>query len=220
MKLHRVREAFRGERAAFGLRSALLAFALRAIHRVMFFKVLRAMYVSVVDPRFTDCPPGLMCEFLSRDRLQRAARDQQYDLPSGFLEEALAKGDECYGILDGEELAAYGWYARTPTKIGDGLRLHFTDAYIYMYKGLTLDAYRGRRLHAIGMARALAAYRGRGYKGLVSYVEADNLRSLNSVYRMGYQDFGRVFIARVFGRYLTFHAGSCEAFGFRVVGER
>jgi hypothetical protein len=182
--------------------------------------VLKAMHVSVVDPQFADCPPGLKGEFLSPDTLRRAGRDQHYDLPSGFLDEALAKGDECYGILDGDRLAAYGWYAHTPTKISNGLRLHFSDVYVYMYKGLTLDAYRGRRLHAVGMARALAAYRGRGYKGLVSYVEADNLSSLSSVYRMGYQDFGRVFIARVFARYRMFHAGSCEAFGFRVVAER
>ena len=30
-----------------------------------------------------------------------------------FLDEALAKGDKCYAILDGSVVAAYGWYAGT-----------------------------------------------------------------------------------------------------------
>src|SRR5882762_88223 len=142
----------------FGLRNALREFALRAVARVMFFKVLRGMHVSTVDPNFLDCPPGLTCDFLSPESLRRLARDQQYNLTSDFLDEVLAKGDLCYGILDGDRLAAYGWYAHTPTMFSEGLRVHFSNAYVYMYNGFTLDAYRGRRLHGIAMTRALAAY--------------------------------------------------------------
>src|SRR5213592_457335 len=110
--------------------------------------------------------------------------------------------------------------AGTPTRIDGDLCVHFNDAYVYMYKGLTLNAHRGRRLHAIGKTRALAFYRARGYKGLVSYVDGDNLSSLKSNYRMGCVDFGRIWVLRVFGRYLIFRTSGCAGFGFRVVATR
>jgi len=46
--------------------------------------------------------------------------------------------------------------------MSDDLEVHFDAAYVYMYKGLTFDPYRGRRLHAIGKAGALAAYQAVG----------------------------------------------------------
>jgi len=45
----------------------------------------------------------------------------QYDLSQGFLDAALSKGDEGYAIMDGARLAAYGWYARTPTSVSEHL---------------------------------------------------------------------------------------------------
>src|SRR5213594_2643078 len=90
---------------------------------------------------------------------------------SDFLDDALPKGDECYGFVHGGELAAYGWYARSATSADPGLVLHFAPGYVYIYKGFTHDLHRGKRLHAIGMTRALQHYRSRGLKGMVSYVE-------------------------------------------------
>jgi hypothetical protein len=220
MKLRQIVEEFRREKAVFGLRDALREFALRAIVRVMFFKVLKGMHVSTANPDLTNCPPGLTCDFLSPEALRRLSGNQECNLPADFVDQALAKGDQCYAILDGGRLAAYGWYAHSPTKFSDGLRVHFNDGYVYMYNGFTSDAYRGRRLHGIAMTRALDAYLARGEKGLVSCVEASNLSSLKSVYRMGYLDFGQIFILRLFGRYLTFATRGCKAFGFGVVAER
>ena len=91
---------------------------------------------------------------------------------------------------------------------------------MYRYKGLTLEPYRGRRFHAITMARTLDEWRARGYRGMLAYVDANNLSSLKSVYRLGYVTFGRVFILRLVGRHLIFNSPGCKAFGFRVVAER
>ena len=70
------------------------------------------------------------------------------------------------------------------------------------------------------MARTLEAWHARGYRGMVAYVEANNLSSLKSVYRLGYVTFGRVFILTILGRHLIFNSPGCKAFGFRVVAER
>lgn len=216
----RVLADFRRERARFGLRSTLREFAFRAIHYGFAFRVLRGIYLAAADARFTECPPGFTGEFLSSETLQHISLDWRYDLPPEFVDDALGRGDACYGILDGQRVASYGWYTHVPTKINDELWLHFDPAYVYRYKGLTLDRYRGRRFHAITMARTLAAWRARGYRGLVAYVEANNLSSLKSVYRLGYVTFGRVFILRILRRYFIFNSPGCKAFGFRVVAER
>lgn len=216
MRVQRISAEFRSQVSTFGFWSALRAFALRAIQRVIDFKVLRAVCITVVASGFLELPPDLSADFLDRDTLRRMSADSKYDLTAEFLDDALAKGDECYAIKDGDQPAAYGWYAHSPTLMSEGLMVRFDPAWVYMYKGLTLDAYRGRRLHAIGMTRALAAYRERGFKGLVSYIESDNLNSLKSSYRMGYVDFGRVFIIRILGRHVTFRTPGCAAFGFAV----
>ena len=217
MKLKGVIRRFRRDCAAFGLWNTLQAFGIRAIQRVIDVKLLRAMYLTAVAPIFAAVPVDLTAGFLDRETLRRLSAHAKYDLSPGFLDAALSKGDECYAIMDGVRLAAYGWYARTPTKISDDLEVHFDAAYVYMYKGLTFDAYRGRRLHAIGKAGALAAYQARGYKGLVSYVDSDNLSSLKSNYRTGCVDIGRIGAIRMFGKDLTFRTPGCVAFGFDVV---
>jgi len=216
VRVQRISVEFRSQASSFGFWSALRAFAIRAIQRVIDFKVLRAMCITVVVPGFLELPTGMTADFLDRETLRRMTAEAKYDLTAEFLDDALAKGDECYAIVDGAEPAAYGWYAHSPTRMSDGMLVQFDPAYVYMYKGLTLDAYRGRRLHAIGMTRALAAYRARGFKGLVSYIESDNLNSLKSAYRMGYVDFGRVFIIRMWGRLVTFRTPGCAAFGFGI----
>ncbi len=217
MKLEGVIVRWRRNYSAFGLWNTLQAFGIRAIQRVIRIKVLRAMYVTAVAPTFAAVPADLTAGFLDRETLRRLSAHAPHDLSPAFLDTALSKGDECYAIMDGARLAAYGWYARTPTPISDDLEVHFDDAYIYMYKGLTLEPYRGRRLHAVGKAGALAAYRARGFKGLVSYVEGDNLSSLKSNHRMGCVDIGRIWAIRIFGRDLTFRTPGCVAFGFNVV---
>jgi len=214
VQVQRISSEFRSQVSAFGFWSTLRAFVLRAIKRVIDFKVLRALCITVVAPGFLEIPAGMSGDFLDRETLRRMTADVKYDLTPEFLDEALAKGDQCYAILDGDQPAAYGWYAHSPTRMSDGLLVQFDPAYVYMYKGLTLDAYRGRRLHAIAMTRALAACKAKGFKGLVSYIEADNLTSLKSAHRMGYVDFGWVFIFKIMGRYATVRTPGCAALGF------
>jgi len=216
----RVAADFRRERMAFGLRSTVREFAFRTIHHVVSFRVLRGIYLAAADARFTECPSGFTGDFLDSETLERVSLDRRYDLPPEFVTEALGRGDACYGVLDGDRVASYGWYTHAPTKISDDLWLHFDPAYVYRYKGLTLEPYRGRRFHAITMARTLGAWRARGYRGMLAYVEANNLSSLKSVYRLGYVTFGRVFILRILRRHLIFNSPGCKAFGFRVVAER
>lgn len=98
---------------------------------------------------------------------------------------------------EGDPLAAYGWYSTSPTHFTDDLSVRFGRQWVYMHSRFTHPAYRGRRLHAIAMSIALTLYRSRGYRGLVSIVNADNAPSLKSCDRMGYRRFGTIYTARL-----------------------
>lgn len=176
------------------------------------------MTAEHVDPSFLVCPTPYRPEFLNETMLRAFAQDPATGLSVEFLDEALTKGDECYGILDGDgQLAAYDWYARSPTYIDPpNLKLFFSDQYIYMYKGYTDPRHRGKRLHALGMAGALNHYKQLGYQGLISYVESNNFSSLKSCRRMGYLAFGDIGLIKIFGRYFITTSAGCQPFGFRI----
>lgn len=209
--------AIRGRVAALGIADALHDLSLRAINRVVAFKILKGVTIDRVDPAFLECPEPYRPMFLDEARLREFSRDRANELPADFLDEALAKGDECYGFLAGGDLAAYGWYTRRPTRLDlPGLDLHFGPDYVYMYKGFTHPRHRGKRLHAIGMTRALQHYLASGYRGLVSYVESNNFASLKSCFRMGYAPFGSIYILQVQGLRLAHSTSGCRPYRFRV----
>ena len=142
---------------------------------------------------------------LQASDLRSHARDPESGLSQAFLNRA--GPDRCVAFFEGDTLTSYGWYAERPTPITEvdgSLVLHFDPAYVYMYNGFTRPAYRGRRLHAVGMAAALVRYTREGKRGIVSYVDSSNYASLRSCMRMGYERFGRVLFVKLGGRYLTY----------------
>lgn len=218
MDLPIVQKAFHKQQR-HGTGALLHLLCMRLINRLVPFKILRGVHVARVDAGFIDYPPHYTPSFLAPRALHDFAADPATEMSRGFVDEALRNGDECYAICDGETLAAYGWYSTRPTPIKPSdLVLHFADGYVYMYKGFTDKRYRGQRLHAIGMTRALQHYLESGYRGLVSYVESTNFDSLKSCSRMGYEVFGSVYVLQLVGRNFTFSSPGCKAFDFRVVG--
>jgi len=210
-------EAALREARRHGWRHTLHHVLLKAINSVVLFKILRGVWIERADPAFLTCPEGYTGRFLPEKVLRDFSRDPDNGMPESFLDEALPRGDECFGICDGATLAAYGWYATKPTHIDPpDLLLRFSGEYVYMYKGFTHVRHRGKRLHAIGMTMALQHCLSRGSRGLVSYVESDNFDSLKSVFRMGYAAFGSIYVMKIFGRYITYSSPGCRKFGFRV----
>jgi ribosomal protein S18 acetylase RimI-like enzyme len=188
----------------------------------------KCVYIDTPDPAFLALDPKYQAGFLDTATVWRYAGDPENDLSEAFLRRVLAAHDECFAIRDGDRLAAYGWYSRAGRfHLSDTQRLHFDPRWAYMYSGFTNPAYRGQRLHAIGMTMALAHYRARGASGFVSIVEARNEASLKSCYRMGYVDFGTIYeirLGRLLGirkpksrllqRHLVVGTPGCQAFGF------
>jgi hypothetical protein len=198
----------------FGLSKALYCGSLRVARRAAGVVTLQCVFLPSVTAESLKTKPQYTCRFLTSEELARYAQDPSLELDREFLKLAASKGDRCFAILDGETLASYGWYSTKPTIVDDELSLRFSPEYVYMYKGFTHPSYRGQRLHAVGMGMALNAYLAEGSKGIVSYVEALNLASLKSCYRLGYQDFGKVYVFH--GQKKVFHSQGCERYGFEV----
>lgn len=214
----------RKEMKSQGYLRTLNRIAFKVINRFLLFRVLKCITIQSVDQSYLGSNYAYNYEFLGADLLFELAKNQENGLPHEFVREALEKGDECFGIMDGDKLASFGWYSNNPTPVSFGsaadeksdLCLYFAKDQVYMYNGYTHDNYRGQRLHAIGMTRALQAYLNRDFKGIVSYVEANNYASLNSCYRMGYKDFGKIYLIKIFGKYLIRHTKGCKDFDFRL----
>lgn len=214
MNLTQVRETVN----RLGLNAALQDIARRAASKVTEVTILKGVRLTMdtVDRKFLSDDAGYRWGFLDADTLRAAVRRQEgLGMDAAFVEAALLRGDRCYAALDGDVVASYGWYSTRPTAvtaISDDLVLHFDSAYAYMYRGYTLPAYRGKRLHGIGMARAMRACVEDGKKGLVSVVESSNLPSLTSCYRLGYRDFGELYCIEVAGRHYTYATRGCRAY--------
>jgi hypothetical protein len=189
--------------------------------------ILKCVYIEAVDPEFLTLDARYTAGFLDEAALAAYVGRPEYDMPLSFFRRAQASRDECFAIRDRDELAAYGWYSTSANHFSDELTLHFDPRWVYMYRGFTNPAYRGRRLHAIGMTMALAAYRARDYRGLVSCVEARNEASLKSVCRMGYRHFGTIYgmtlgslirarrsTSGLMTRPVTWCTPGCRKFGF------
>ena len=200
-----------------GVPATLADFGVSAVNRVVFLKILKGVTIEKVSPEFLECPDGYRGALLTESQLRELAKNPEHLLSKEFLDDALAKGDECYAVFHGDTLASYGWYSRQPTRIDPpDLWVSFADGYVYMYNGYTHPAHRGKRLHAIGMTKALELYLSRGFKGLVSYVESTNYASRKSTVRMGYSEFGTIVIAQIAGRYVIRHGAGCFPYGFSI----
>ena len=207
-------DEFRQIAERFGLRAAAHDLAIRVLNRLFVFKVFIGVRAETLDPTFLELDARLRFTLLTESMLAKFATEE-FEIAPAFLRQALERGDECYGILDGDLLASYGWYSIAPTRISPSdLVLHFSPEHVYMYKGFTHPNYRGQRLHAIGMTRALQAYLARQFKGLVSYVESTNFSSLKSVYRMGYKNIGKIYMAQVFHHYWLYPDAGCKPYRF------
>lgn len=217
MQVRRLATRLRDEVQRYGPWATLHDVQCRVLNRAVHFEDLKGMVIELDQVGDVDLfdAGGYDARFVDGAELSRYARDGGHDLTFNFLLEASSRGDRCYAIFDGETLASYGWYAQQSTAIDEHFVLHFDPAYTYMYKGFTRPEYRGKRLHAVGMCRALRAFTEEGRKGLVSYVRSNNFASLRSVARMGYRIFGDIFLVRVHGHAFAYATRGCAPYGFR-----
>jgi hypothetical protein len=216
MKLDNLRERLSKRANTYPVSATAYDLVYKSVNRLTLLMVMKCLTIDTVDRGFLQQDEKYTCKFLDAEQLRTLQKSGEYEMKKDFLEDAIGKGDECLAILDGDRLASYGWYSTKPTKVNQDLEIDFDERYVYMYKGFTHPSYRGERLHATGMTIALSHYLGQGYRGIVSWVEANNVRSLRSCYRMGYRDFGEIYIAKFFRKHFIRCSEGCREYGVTV----
>lgn len=201
-RLRDIKTVARRDAQGFGAFTAARILAHRILRRACTYNVFVTIErrLGDLDPQFLCPPDDLTGQFLTPDEIYEIASDPLMGMSQEFASFAIQRGDRCYGIFSARTPVGYGWYSKIPTPIDDHLVVHFHDTHLYMYKGFTLECRRGRRLHAFGIALALKQLTLEGYTGTVSYVVADNIRSVRSLLRLGYRSLGKIYSARFFGR--------------------
>ncbi len=186
-------------RRRHGLSAMIQRVASRLATRLLCLEVVEMVWLDVADLPMSLVPdPQFECRFLTPAEVARFAQDSVNEIEPEFVRRAEVGRDRCFAILDGERLAAYGWYAlrSIEPEHSYGVGMSYPDDVAYMYKGLTMPDYRGRRLHGIGMALALRELAASGVARLISTVEWTNWGSLRSCQRLGYRRLGRLWVFR------------------------
>jgi hypothetical protein len=177
-----------------GVRRAVLRGAYVLANRTIALSIFDCVRLAPehVNAALAESDDGVESRFLEPDAVDglasvldpRAAR---------IVRGALARGDDCYAVFDDGQLANVGFYASRPTPIVNDLVVHFDARYRYMHGAFTPEAYRGRRLHALGVLRAARALFDRGIPELVGVYERTNYRSMVSARRMGWTWCGTLY---------------------------
>jgi hypothetical protein len=136
---------------------------------------------------------GVSVRAIERPELERLAQNPEHEISRRFLEGLASRDDLCVGgFIDGR-LACYGFYsAAAPTDIDEALRFRFPAQWLYVYKGFTHPAHRGKRLRTrvlIGGMPAIAQWRGAHPEpaGFVTLVLSYNQPSLKALRRIGFE---------------------------------
>lgn len=172
--------------------------------RLLEFEALTLGWLSIDEMKTElDLPEDIEMRFLSAGEVEMFALDPQNDLTESHVEKAHAGTDHCFAALIDGRLASYGWYTLDGAYLigNNGLLIRYPSNAAYMHSGFTHPDFRGRRLHGIGMGRALLALSEKGINALLSDVDWANHASLKSCNRLGYQMLGNVYsIGRGQGR--------------------
>lgn len=200
-----------------GIKKTIFIFIIKSINLIANLHILTCLKISEVKPALLSLDSKYNHGFLDNKEIEEFAKNKINQLKSDFIIQALEKSDECYAITEGKTLASYGWYSREDTLTDiENYKFCFDPNYVYMYKGLTHNDYRGQRLHAIGMSWALKKYLEKEISGILSYVEAVNFDSLKSCFRTGYEEIGKIYLFSFLGLKYQYISPGCYKYSIRL----
>jgi len=189
-------------------------YRLQHIADVRLYRLL-VLLPETLEQRLLHTPLPYPCREIGYHELSQLAQDPANSLQRSRLDTALARGDVCVGIINDDHLANQGWYTRNRTVVDPPVSVGFDPGYLYMYAGYTRPEYRGRNLHALGLAQALELLRQRDCLGFVTIAEHVNYASRRAARRVGFRDVGLALRVGL-GLRRIWHIGGTSAYGFNL----
>jgi hypothetical protein len=202
-----------------GVLQLTLGFLDRWLRTVLPLRVLVVVShrVDAVKPAVVKHPEGVTARFLTPENVRDLADEGEGWYSPAFASQALATGDRCLGVFQGERLVSYCWYSSGPTQALCDVLVSVDSHYLYSYKAYTDVRERGRGLLGYGIAAAATQLTAEGeVRGIVAYIEASNLSSLLSSQKLGDEVVGFVVVCRIAGVVRSFVTPGCARVGFRV----
>ena len=197
-----------------GFRKTLLLILYMAINKFIYLRIFSSLVMTKDSAnlgllKYAD---NYWMGILENERLLNFVKPE-YEIEEQFIKIARKKGDTCIGNIKGDVLASYSWYSNQSTEVEADLIMNFDPQYIYMYKGYTRNDYRGKRLIGANGVCGCLFYEERGYKGIVTIVEAVNFVSLKHCHRMGLKKIGNIYILKIGKKSLFYHNKKCKNYG-------
>lgn len=167
------------------------------INRFLFFETDLTKPIVQVEPRIP-----LEIRFMTPGDIEAfAPLFNTRGLSPEEIHSRLTRGDKCILACSDAELAGFCWLGFSSQWVSEiGVMLCLAPGDVYGYDDVTFPAWRGNRIHpAIILYRSQYA-RAHGYTRYVSYIRADNPRSLRTVARLGHRQTKTILAVRLLGR--------------------
>ena len=179
--------------------------------------LVRVRPLDLAAPQRVAAPENIEIRRVTTDELQAATLDPELGISQAFLDNALSKGDRCYGAFEQNRLVAYVWRSSDVARHEADVGVSVSRPYVYGYKGLTRSSHRGYGLNVALVAFAGLDYLESGYTQLAAFVALYNLASLANSQENGFVHIGYAGYLRWFGRVFPFSTAAPRRIGFRFV---
>lgn len=203
-----------------GLSKTAFHFFYRLINKLITLKIFHCIVIksNMIKRKYYDSNNQFQLTIFEPNFWDRFANLDDYKLNKDYLDKACGKNDMCFGFFDNGYIASYTWYATKTSDMFDGdLKIKFSDEYVLAHRTFTHPNYRGRRLHALGIAQGLKLLSRDNYKGILGIVEANNFSSLKGISHFGNEEFGIIFCLKILKKYHIFSLGLDKRYGLEIM---
>ncbi|GAB1269175.1 hypothetical protein NBRC116493_24280 [Aurantivibrio infirmus] len=182
---------------------------------------LRFSYVFVreleSDPKLPPLSEGRVVRLASIDELLTAAQDPILDLDRDFVTAAVARGEQCSAVFQGDQIIAYAWEATRATPHTNFVTVCFEKPYRYRFNAFTHPAFRQQNLQHIISLYTDPMFIKQGYRYVISFIETHNYPSVSSNLSRGNIIVGYAGYLKLWRKVFCFRTKGARRVGFKFV---
>lgn len=175
--------------------------------------------VITIRPLNQDNPPSnptpdIDYHLLTEKELLKYCNDPELEMTPSKVHTFISRGHLCAGGVKDGALITYVWRSYGPTEHTKDIWIDVNTNCRYGFKSLTIEAFRGQRLHSYLTLMTENSTR-RDKTHAVGFIETHNFPSRHSSAFHGNKEIGYAGYIKLFGKYYTFHSPGAKKSGFR-----